>query len=154
MRYAEHRSKLEVAAVLVVALAIADGIRSFYSPPLQTHAAIVAFMGVISVYGALKLRGEDDFVEEFSGAFNAIGETADRMVLAVALMTMLLLQILVAAEVLSDDAAHELTHLFDFGIVTIGAFDIAMYLISIWMLAPLLGLVGKALRSTLQGVGA
>lgn len=91
---------------------------------------------------------EDGFIAQ-SG--RAMAEGADRMVLAVALIVMAMIQVLIVSEVLSDADAEEITTLFELGFVTIGAFDIVTNLILLWLFKPYLSLALDVAVEVIKG---
>ena len=77
--------------------------------------------------------------------WDAKQEMLDRIIPGGILIIMLILQVLIASESLSQADQTALRSLFDLGVVTVGAFELVGYMIFYWIAEPLIKLALKAL---------
>jgi len=140
----ENRVPRRVLAVVVaswIILAVA-----VVTAPTEWSFGIAAVYVTLSGGGALFVayRAREDeqtkqMLEELTESdwWDARTTAADRMLPAVILLLMLMIQLIVASEALPEDKAEALASLVSIGPVEIGGFQIVAYLIFYWLLGPI-----------------
>lgn len=124
-------------AILVAAIEIAPSEWAF-----RIGIAYVTFSGVATLYAAYRARDDEEVREKLSqftetAWWDARSTAADRMLPAVILLIMLMIQLIVASETLPREKAEALASLITVGPVELGAFQIVTYLIFAWLLGPI-----------------
>jgi len=113
-------------------------------------------IGLVGLLANTKLRPNskltellNEFVEMEVGRrlVEANSTLQDRLLLGIAIIIMLFVQMMVAGETLPESDVEALRSFVELGIVDLAVFEIAAYLVILWMMAPILSWYWYCLRN-------
>lgn len=131
-----------VVASWIVTVAIIDIVPTMWG--FAIAAGYILLSSGALLYVAYQARDDEDLeeaLEDFTDSawWDARTKTADRVLPAVVLVLMLVVQIIVADAALSEEVEQSLSSLISIGPIEVGVFSVIFYLIMAWLLGPMAG---------------